>query len=207
MPNRAGGTDAVQGRPSDPALTGSPSLRGLLDVLVYAPIGFALSAGTLVPELAAKGRARAAEQVRLARMIGQFAVPVVKRKGEELVRDGVAKAVRSARPTPAKLPSTSKPAFTSKPVFTSKPAFTSKPVFTSEPPARPKPSPRLDAAHSRAAPLVTALPIDRYDELPAASIMALLEGLRPGQLRAIDAHERANRGRRTVLTRIAQLLT
>ena len=189
MPNRAGGTDAVQGRPSDPALTGSPSLRGLLDVLVYAPIGFALSAGTLVPELAAKGRARAAEQVRLARMIGQFAVPVVKRKGEELVRDGVAKAVRSARPTPAKLPSTSKP------------------VFTSEPPARPKPAPRLDAAHSRAAPLVTALPIDRYDELPAASIMALLEGLRPGQLRAIDAHERANRGRRTVLTRIAQLLT
>lgn len=183
MPNRAGGTDAVQGRPSDPALTGSPSLRGLLDVLVYAPIGFALSAGTLVPELAAKGRARAAEQVRLARMIGQFAVPVVKRKGEELVRDGVAKAVRNARPTPA------------------------KPASTSEPAARPKPSPRLDAAHSRAAPLVTALPIDRYDELPAASIMALLEGLRPGQLRAIDAHERANRGRRTVLTRIAQLLT
>ena len=47
MTNRAGGTDAVHGGPSDPALAGSPSLRGLLDVLVYAPLGFALSAGTL----------------------------------------------------------------------------------------------------------------------------------------------------------------
>ena len=183
MPITAGGTGAVHGLRSDPAHVGRPSLRGLLDVLVYAPLGFALSASTLVPELAAKGRARAAEQVRLARMIGQFAVPVVKRKGEEIVRDGVAKAARSARSTPA------------------------KPASAPKPPTIATPSPRLDAAQSRAAAVVTELPIDRYDELPAASIMGLLEGLRPGQLRAIDAHERANRGRRTVLTRIAQLLT
>lgn len=187
MTNRAGGTDAVHGGPSDPALAGSPSLRGLLDVLVYAPLGFALSAGTLVPELAAKGRARAAEQVRLARMIGQFAVPIVRRKGEEIVRESVAKAARGARPTPAK------------------PTTTSNPAPTSRPPTSRPPSPRLDAALRRAA-APAALPIDGYDELPAVSIMALLEGLRPGQLRAIDAHERANRGRRTVLTRIAQLL-
>ena len=193
-PTTIGGTDASHGGPADPTLIGSPSLRGLLDVLVYAPLGFALSAGTLVPELAAKGRARAAEQVRLARLIGQFAVPVVRRKGEEIVRDGVAKAARSVRPSPAK------------PAPTAKPAPKAKPASTARPPTRAKVSPRLDAAPRRAAAPVAALPIDGYDELPAASIMALLEGLRPGQLRAIDAHERANRGRRTVLTRIAQLL-
>ena len=199
MANRAGGTEAVHCAPSDPALAGSPSLRGLLDVLVYAPLGFALSAGTLLPELAAKGRARAAEQVRLARMIGQFAVPIVRRKGEEIVRDGVAKAARSTRPTPAKAarrarPTPAKPA----PASNAAPA----PMTTT----RAKQSPRLDSPPRRATAPAAALPIDRYDELPAASIMALLEGLRPGQLRAIDAHERANRGRRTVLTRIAQLL-
>ena len=74
----------------------TPTLRGMLDVLVYAPLGFALSAGTLVPELAAKGRARAQEQLRLARMIGQLAVPVVRRKGERLVREQVDRATRSA---------------------------------------------------------------------------------------------------------------
>ena len=198
MPNRAGGTDAVHGGPSDPALAASPSLRGLLDVLVYAPLGFALSAGTLVPELAAKGRARAAEQVRLARMIGQFAVPIVRRKGEEIVRESVAKAARSARPAPMNAARSARPT-------PAKPATTSNPAPTSRPPTSRPPSPRLDAAPRRAA-APAALPIDGYDELPAASIMALLEGLRPGQLRAIDAHERANRGRRTVLTRIAQLL-
>ena len=52
----------------------------------------------------------------------------------------------------------------------------------------------------------SSLPIEAYDSLAASSIVTLLDGLRPAQLRAVDVYERANRARRTVLTRIGQLL-
>ena len=133
----------------------------MLDLFVYAPLGFAMSAGTLVPELAKKGRARAEEQVRLARAIGQFAVPIARRKGEQAIREQVARTTeRATRPAPS-VP---------------------------------------DAGDEE-------LPIEGYDALPASSIVTLLDGLRPAQLRSIDRYERANRSRRTVLTRVAQLLT
>ena len=159
------GTSGASGESVTAAPTpGASPLRSMLDLFVYAPLGFALSAGTLVPELAKKGRARAEEQVRLARAIGQFAVPIARRKGEQAIREQVARTTeRATRPVP------------------------------SVPDAG-------DAGDEK-------LPIEGYDALPASSIVTLLDGLRPAQLRAIDRYERANRSRRTVLTRVAQLLT
>ncbi len=49
------------------------------------------------------------------------------------------------------------------------------------------------------------LPIEGYDEMPAIEIVALLGALGPEQLGRIEAHEQANRRRRTVLGKIAQL--
>ena len=162
----------------------SRALRSVLDLLVYAPLGFAMSAGTLVPELAKKGRARAEEQVRLARAIGQFAVPIARRKGKQAIREQVARTTERA------------------------------PRHATRGPALPRPAPP-DAAPTSAPDVLDAgamtagddkLPIEGYDALPASSIVTLLDGLRPAQLRAIDGYERANRSRRTVLTRVAQLL-
>lgn len=45
-----------------------------LDLFVYVPVGLALSARDLVPELARKGRERVTGQVASARVVGRFAV-------------------------------------------------------------------------------------------------------------------------------------
>ena len=162
----------------------SRALRSVLDLLVYAPLGFAMSAGTLVPELARKGRARAEEQVRLARAIGQFAVPIARRKGEQAIREQVARTTERATRHATRGPALPRPA---------------------PPGAAPTSAPEvLDAGATTAGD--DKLPIEGYDALPASSIVTLLDGLRPAQLRAIDGYERANRSRRTVLTRVAQLL-
>ena len=49
-------------------------LEQALDLLVYAPLGMALTARTQLPDLVAKGRAQIEGQVTVARFIGQFAV-------------------------------------------------------------------------------------------------------------------------------------
>jgi hypothetical protein len=53
------------------------------------------------------------------------------------------------------------------------------------------------------APGELALP--DYDQLPASHIVSKLAGLTPSELDAIEAYESANRSRRTVLGKIAQL--
>ena len=55
---------------ADEPETGPDPVDQLLDILVYAPLGFVVDARRVVPELAEKGRAQAGT----ARMIGEFAV-------------------------------------------------------------------------------------------------------------------------------------
>ncbi len=55
--------------------------------------------------------------------------------------------------------------------------------------------------------LVGELAIPSYDELAASQVIPLLDGLRADELEAVRRHEAAGRGRRTVLSRIAQLQT
>ena len=50
------------------------------------------------------------------------------------------------------------------------------------------------------------LPINGYDTLPAQAIVDLLGDLRPSDLQLVRQHEAGNRRRRTVLSKIAQLL-
>ncbi len=45
----------------------------VLDLAVFGPLGFALEARHLIPELAARGRAHVEAQVRTARAVGQLA--------------------------------------------------------------------------------------------------------------------------------------
>lgn len=52
-----------------------------LDLLFYAPVGFAFSLRELVPGLAEKGR----QQVTMARAVGEFAVTMAQRQAEKLL--------------------------------------------------------------------------------------------------------------------------
>ena len=60
-----------------------------IDVLVYAPLGLALEARTLLPRLATRGR----QQVTMAKMVGQFAV----KQGQQGAGKAVTKAQAQAR--------------------------------------------------------------------------------------------------------------
>ncbi|MDQ3897848.1 MAG: hypothetical protein M3326_11520, partial [Actinomycetota bacterium] len=52
----------------------------------------------------------------------------------------------------------------------------------------------------------SSLAIPGYDTLSASQVVPRLEGLSPAELEAIRAYERGTRARKTVLTRIDQLL-
>jgi hypothetical protein len=63
---------------------------------------------------------------------------------------------------------------------------------------RPSPTPTVPAARPE-------LAIPDYDSLAASQVVARLSALSPAELAEVRAHEEANRRRRTILNRIAQL--
>ncbi len=58
----------------DPVVGEKGPLETAADLLVYVPVGLAVSARDLLPGLAERGRAEVASQVSLARMVGQMVV-------------------------------------------------------------------------------------------------------------------------------------
>jgi hypothetical protein len=77
-------------------------------------------------------------------------------------------------------------------------AQVSEPVDSPDEAAAPEPSTEMALS-----PDELALP--DYDQLPASHIVSKLAGLMPSELDAIEAYEIANRNRRTVLGKVAQL--
>src|SRR5438270_12457712 len=84
-----------------------------LDLLLFAPLGLALTAAEELPKLIEKGRQRATMQAGLYRMLGQFAVNEGQQRAERLIRQaqerlgdlgGSASSGASAGTTPAPPP-------------------------------------------------------------------------------------------------------
>ncbi len=192
------------------AEAGRNPLDQLVDLVLYAPVGLALTAQESLPELVAKGRDRVNAQITLARMIGQFAVREGEREarrrfggvGEVLSGLGLlpqqAPASAPAAPTaPAPAPVVDQPATTVVPGSDSKesgapaaPAASSNGKSrTTEPEARP----------------TAELAIPGYDTLSASQVVQRLAGLSADELDAVRAYEASTRGRRTILSKIAQL--
>ena len=71
-------------------------------------------------------------------------------------------------------------------------------------PAPPVPSPPRSPLTGNVA--VRDLPIAGYDSLAASQIVARLEGLSTVELVDVQSYETSHRGRRTILSRVAQLL-
>jgi hypothetical protein len=150
----------------------------LLDLVVYAPIGFITGSNEVVPELAAKGRAYLDPRVQVAKMVGQFAVA----KGEQEaakwvghIRDGASSPAGSAPPDGGDEGDME--------------------VDVTEDP--------LDTSAGRSD--VDELAIPSYDTLAASQVISRLDGLNPVELELVRRHEIAHRGRKTILAKIAQL--
>jgi hypothetical protein len=172
----------------------------LLDLLVYAPVGLALSVVEAVPDLVRKGRERLGPQVGVARTVGQFAV-----------RQGYRQFLGYA---------TSRGAF---PFGGAQPAKTYT-TYTADAPGRDgagavdghavqaqtiEALPARPGAPMREVPTGLApanLAIPSYDSLSATQVVERLAGLSRDEIQAVAAYEAATRRRKTVLSRAEQLL-
>jgi hypothetical protein len=158
----------------------------LLDLFVYAPLGLLEEARELVPKLADKGRRRMGGQVTVARMVGEMAVRQGQRRAEKLFQrlreqQGWGASTRAETAT--------------------------EPRPSNGHGSVPSAAPQNDASAATAHPAsASTLAIPGYDTLSASQVVPRLEGLSTDELQAIRAYEEATRARKTVLTRIDQLL-
>ncbi|MEO7555881.1 MAG: hypothetical protein ABIV94_04670 [Acidimicrobiales bacterium] len=160
-------------------------LEQVFDLFVYAPLGLLLNADEVIPNLVERGR----QQVTMARMFGKFAV----KQGQTEAGKAAAKLQEQAtevvgllagRSIPPSVPSASGPV---------------------TPPTPAPPTAASVAGPSVRAPGVATLAVPDYDSLSASQVVPRLEGLSATELDAVRAYEAANRGRKTILSKIAAL--
>jgi hypothetical protein len=209
----------------------TPAERAL-DILVFAPLGLALSARDLLPTLVEKGRQQLTGQVTQARVIGQFAVQQGSKeagKAFERARSSAestlsarlgengsdpAPATEARQPaapsTEARQPAASRP--TPPPARPTPTQRRPSPTAATPTPAAAGPAPAPEPVRAEPAPtpgtpapLAGTLAIPAYDSLSASQVVPRLSGLSPAELEAVRTYEAAHRGRKTILNRVAQL--
>jgi hypothetical protein len=157
-------------------------VRRAIDLLVFAPVGLALTVAEDLPGLIGKGRQRFETDVRNARLIGQFVV----NQGQREVVQRVGKLLHNAPTDAGEADVDPAP----------------EPPPTDPPTASPKPKPEPDPADA----VTVEAALAGYDTLSASQVVRRLESLGPDELRAVHRHEASHRNRRTILNRAQQLL-
>ena len=182
-----------------------------LELLVFAPIGLALTARDELPKLIERGRQQVTGQVAMAKMIGQFAVAQGQREAEKVVKQAgerLGDLGLGGRPAPSGAPATtasaSASAAPSAPTAATPPSAGNGSSATSAPAAAPVAGTAATRT-SAASPSDDHLAIPGYDALSASQVVQRLAGLSSAELEAVRAYEAGNRGRKTVLHRISQL--
>lgn len=188
---------------SGPAEDQSLSER-FLDVFVYLPTGLALAVADELPRLAERGRERLGVRVNSARAVGHFTV----KTGTKEIRKRSAARTRSTETTGRTPPSAPPPP----PHAPSGPPRLRTIPYPAEehPPHRapsaPTPAPAPPAGVDAHVPDVASLAIPGFDSLSASQVVQRLDGLSRSELVAVRAYEASTRGRRTILSRVDQLL-
>lgn len=198
-----------------------------VETLVYAPIGLLFDGAALLPQLVEKGRS----QVMMAKMIGRFAVDQGRTEAtkaaaklqdqaaglldfigggitpmpaaEEAPTAAPTRRPAARRRTPAKPGAARQAARKVAGVNTDGPAPTQGTTRTAGATA----TAAATATPSAAAPAGPAgeLAIPDYDGLSASHVVNRLGGLSAAELEAVRRYEAANRGRKTILSKVAQL--
>jgi hypothetical protein len=159
------------------------------DLFVYAPIGILFEGASLLPDLIEKGKSH----VSTARFMGKFAV--------EQAAKGASTATSRAQDRAAGVIS-----------FLGDSITPLQPEPSPAPPARPRTARSTAAkvatkAASAASSAISAatLAIPDYDGLSASQVVNRLAGLSPVELENVQLYEAAHRGRKTILSKVAQL--
>ncbi len=175
-----------------------------LETFVYAPIGLIFEGGSLLPQLVEKGR----NQVTMARMIGKFAVD----QGRVEATKAASKLQGQAAGVLDFIGGTVTPPAAVRHERTRPPAAGRANGTGSTAPKAPgaaRQAARSVAGVAEAAPSpappVGDLAIPDYDGLSASHVVNRLAGLSSSELEAVRAYEAANRGRKTILSKAAQL--
>jgi hypothetical protein len=167
---------------AEPGQEETNPIRRTIDLLVFAPVGVALTVAEDLPALIAKGRERLEVQIRNAHVVGRFVVG----QGQSELTQRVGRLLHGE--------------------------VTSSAADQSEAEAGPPAAPAAtDAAAPRPAPdpadgALVEQALAGYDTLSASQVVRRLESLGPEQLRAVHRHEASHRNRRTILNRTHQLL-
>lgn len=159
------------------------AIEQLLDVVFYAPLGLVLNVEEVLPNLVQRGR----QQVAMAKMFGQFAVQQGQTEAAKAVTKVRDQATARTRPIVNAATPSAPPA--AAPAAAASPLDEPAPVVI---PAGPVP----DEA---------SLSIPGYDSLSASQVIPRLEGLSADELVAVQTYEATHRGRKTILSKIAQL--
>jgi hypothetical protein len=196
----------------------SPKDR-VLDLLVFAPAGIALTVVEQLPELAEKGRNRIEGQAATARVVGQFVVQMgcreITKRARQLFDGDSAKTESVPAKPAAQSSSAARPA---RPAGTDGGA-TARTDALREASGRPQ-SPSVSANRPTVVPEQPEsgpssngsaegpdLAIPAYDTLSASQVVKRLNGLSHDELLEVAHHERSNRHRATILNRVEQLLS
>lgn len=158
----------------------------VLDLVLFVPVGLAITAREELPRLADKGRERVTGQVAVAQMIGKFAVSQGQREATKVGQQAI-EALSGFRIIGRN--------------------------GRAHPPAQREPTvgrPRRATTNGRTggqqgAPASGMLAIPGYDSLSASQVVQRLGGLSSEELEAVRQYESTTRGRRTILSKIAQL--
>jgi len=193
-----------------------PLSERFLDLFVFLPTGLAVTVAEELPRLAERGRDRLGVQVNSARAVGHLAVKAghkgLKKRSDGLKRSGDAPTgtgadkpkAGGATPTspagPPRLRAIPYPPDPTVPGSTAHPP-TAHPLSTVTTPT-PAPTPTVDAH----VPDVASLAIPGFDTLSASQVVQRLDGLSRSELVAVRTYETSSRGRRTILSRVDQLM-
>jgi hypothetical protein len=204
--------DSNDDHEDDQALT-----ERFLDLFVFLPTGVAVTLVEELPRLAERGRERLGVKVNSARAVGQF---TVRAGGRELRKrsTGLKRPNNQADTNKGPTAPGTKPVTTSGPPrLRSIPRPVAQPSATAPPPAQPPPAQPSPATADPASavptrtvnghvPDVSSLAIPGFDTLSASQVVQRLDGLSRPELVAVRTYEASTRGRRTILSRVDQLL-
>ncbi len=199
-PGPGAGSDSGPGpSPEEPSAFG----ERVLDLFVYGPAGLVVTVAEHGPDLVARGREQLGARLASARAVGEFSVRfgtgALRRQVEDLLGGG-----RHDPAPPARPPGTNRLRAVRGTGGDSGSAAAPDPVRA--PSTRPRTAPGASGGVDRNVPMVESLGIPGFDTLSASQVVQRLAGLSRSELVAMRAYEAASRGRRTILSRIDQLL-
>lgn len=205
-----------------PGVNGPSFNDRLLDLLVYLPAGIAVSVVEDFPELAERGRRKLGVRISSARAVGQFAVQMGNDELRRLSGSLLHRPGGGSPSDPSRSSSGTSGAGVAAPPtggFPAAPAPSmAEPPEEAQSTSEGSASAGLDSAtsdgtqnapvtgSSRHVPPVASLSIPGFDTLSASQVVQRLDGLNRSELVSVRAYEVATRGRRTILSRVDQLL-